>query len=218
MFQPNPKADAYFENARKWQEELIKLREIVSDCPVTEELKWRVPCYTFQNANVVLIHAFKDYCALLFMKGALLKDEEGILFQQTENVQSGRQIRFTSATEIEALKPILKAYIFEAIEVEKAGLKIEHKKTEDFVVVEELQQKFDENPEFKTAFESLTPGRQRAYLLHFSQAQQPKTRFTRIEKYTSRILKGKGLTDCVCGHSKKMPNCDGSHKYYRVER
>jgi uncharacterized protein YdeI (YjbR/CyaY-like superfamily) len=151
------------------------------------------------------------------MKGALLKDEQGILFQQTENVQSGRQIRFTSAAEIEVLKPILKAYIFEAIEVEKSGLKIEHKKMEDFVVVEELQQKFDENPEFKTAFESLTPGRQRAYLLHFSQAQQPKTRLTRIEKYTARILNGKGITDCVCGHSKKMPNCDGSHKFYKVE-
>lgn len=210
----NPKVDPYFENAEKWQDELVLLREIALDCPLEEELKWRVPCYTFHNANVVLIHAFKDYCALLFMKGALLKDEDRILFQQTENVQSGRQIRFTNTHEIEALKPKLTAYIYEAIEVEKAGLKIEHKKTEDFIVVEELKQKFEEDPSFKTAFESLTPGRQRAYLLHFSQAQQPKTRLTRIEKYTTRILNGKGITDCICGHSKRMPNCDGSHKYY----
>ncbi len=214
MNQRNPKVDPYFENAKKWQDEIVLLREIALDCPLEEELKWRVPCYTFHNANVVLIHAFKDYCALLFMKGALLKDEDGILFQQTENVQSGRQIRFTNTAEIEAIKPQLMAYIFEAIEVEKAGIKIEHKKTEDFVVVDELKQKFEEDPTFKTAFESLTPGRQRAYLLHFSQAQQPKTRLTRIEKYTARILNGKGITDCVCGHSKRMPNCDGSHKYF----
>lgn len=209
----NPKVDLYLNKALKWQEELIKLREIVSDCNLIEELKWKVPCYTFQNGNIVLIHAFKEYVALLFMKGALLNDSHGILIQQTENVQSGRQIRFNSLEEIIALESIIKSYIYEAIEVEKEGLKVEMKKMEEYQLPSELQQKFKNDKNFEAAFEKLTPGRKRAYILHFSAPKQSKTRESRIENSTSRILQGKGLNDCVCGLSKRKPNCDGSHKY-----
>ncbi len=208
----NPKVDEYLGKANKWQDELIKLREIVSDCQLVEELKWKVPCYTINGKNIVLIHAFKEYCALLFMKGSLLKDSKNILFQQTDNVQSGRQIRFTNIQEIIDLEADLKAYIFEAIEVEKAGLKIEYKKTEDFEMPEEFQIVLNENQEIKAAFDALTPGRQKGYLLHFSGAKQSATRNSRIENSIDRILKGKGLNDCTCGLSKRMPNCDGSHK------
>lgn len=211
----NPKVDEYLSKVQKWQEELFKLREIVLDCQLTEELKWKVPCYTFRNNNIVLIHAFKEYCALGFFKGALLNDSNGILIQQTENSQSGRQIRFTNLQEIIDAEPILKAYIFEAIEVEKAGLKIDYKKSSEFDVPEEFQNKLDENPVLKTAFEALTPGRQKAYFLHFSAPKQSKTRESRIEKCIELILKGKGLNDCTCGLSKKMPSCDGSHKLIR---
>ena len=208
----NPKVDSYFSEVNKWQDELIKLRQIVFDCNLNEELKWGVPCYDLNGSNIVLIHAFKEYCALLFMKGALLADSNGILIQQTENVQSGRQIRFTSLKEIIDQENTLKAYIFEAIEVEKAGLKIEFKKTEDFTMPEEFQTVLNENQTVKTALEALTPGRQKAYLLHFSSAKQAETRISRIEKSLNRILKGIGLNDCTCGLSKRKPNCDGSHK------
>ena len=209
----NPKVDEFLNNVTKWHDELEKLRAIVLDCQLTEELKWGVPCYTFQKGNIVLIHGFKEYCALLFMKGALLNDSNGILIQQTENVQGGRQIRFNSLKEIEEQEAILKAYIFEAIEVEKAGLKVAHKPHSEYVIPEEFQSKMNENSALKIAFEGLTPGRQRAYILHFSGSKHAKTREARIENYTQRILMGKGLTDCICGLSKRMPNCDGSHKF-----
>jgi len=191
----NPKVDFYFTKAEKWQEELEQLRKIVLECELTEELKWGVPCYTFQKSNIVLIHDFKEYCALLFMKGALLDNANGLLIQQTENVQAARQIRFTNLREIVDNKAILKAYIYEAIEVEKAGLKVELKKTTEYNIPEEFQQKLDESSSLKTAFETLTPGRQRAYLLHFSQPKQAKTREARVEKCIPQILDGKGLND-----------------------
>jgi uncharacterized protein YdeI (YjbR/CyaY-like superfamily) len=191
----NPKVDFYFNKAKKWQEEIEKLRTIVLDCGLTEELKWGVPCYTFQKNNIVLIHVFKEYCALLFFKGVLLKDSKGILIQQTENVQAARQIRFTSIKEIVKMERTLKAYIHEAIEVEKAGLKVELKKTADFKIPEEFQNKLDKNAALKTAFKALTPGRQRAYIFYFSQAKQSKTRESRVEKSIPQILKRKGLDD-----------------------
>jgi len=208
----NPKVDEFLSKTKKWKEEFEKLRSIVLDCELTEEFKWMHPCYTFEKKNIVLIHGFKEYCALLFHKGALLKDANGILIQQTENVQSGRQIRFTNVQEIVEMEAILKAYIYEAIEVEKAGLEVKKKEHKEFIIPEELQNKFDEMPTFQTAFESLTPGRQRAYIMYFSQPKQSKTRESRIEKYIQRIFDGKGLNDCICGLSQKLPNCDGSHK------
>jgi len=191
----NPKVDFYFVKEKKWQEELEKLRTIILDCQLTEELKWGVPCYTFQKSNVVLIHVFKEYCAILFVKGALLKDDYGILIQQTENVQAARQVRFTNVQEIVEMESILKAYIHEAIEVEKAGLKVNYKKATEFSIPDEFQNKLDENPVLDTAFYALTPGRQRAYLLYFSAPKQSKTREARVEKYTQQILNGKGLND-----------------------
>ena len=195
MIEMNPEVDKFIGRAEKWQEEYKKLREIVLGCELTEDLKWGVPCYTLENKNVVLIHGFKEYCAYLFVKGALLQDANGILIQQTENVQSARQVRFANLQEIIDLEPVLKAYIFEAIEVEKAGLKVEMKKTEEYDVPEEFQQKLDADPALKAAFEALTPGRQRAYLYYFSSAKQSKTRDARIEKYMPQILDGKGLND-----------------------
>jgi uncharacterized protein YdeI (YjbR/CyaY-like superfamily) len=195
MNELNPKVDWYFSKAKQWQEELEKLRTIVLDCRLSEELKWGVPCYTFQKKNIVLIHVFKEYCALLFFKGALLKDAKRILIQQTENVQAARQIRFTNVREIVKMKPVLKAYIKEAIEVEKAGWKVNFKKTSDFKIPEEFQNKLDEMPALKNAFEALTPGRQRAYFFYFSQPKQSKTRKERVEKYVRQILNGKGLED-----------------------
>lgn len=191
----NPKVDFYFSKAGKWQEELEQLRTIALDCQLTEELKWGTPCYTHQQKNIVLIHDFKEYCAFLFFKGALLKDTEGILIQQSENVQAARQIRFTNLKEIVEQQSILKAYIYEAIEIEKAGLKVELKKTSEFPVSEEFQKQIDEDPTLKKAFEALTPGRQRAYLLHFSQPKQGKTRESRVENAIPQILDGKGLND-----------------------
>ena len=195
MKRMNPKVDAYLSKAKKWQEEFEKLRMIILDCGLTEELKWGVPCYTFEKRNIVLIHGFKEYCALLFFKGALLNEGKSILIQQTRNVQAARQIRFTNVREIVKLKPILKAYIYEAIEVEKAGLKVSLKKTKEFIVPEEFQNRLAEVPGLKTAFAALTPGRQRAYLLHFSAPKQSKTRESRVEKCLQQILKGKGLND-----------------------
>jgi uncharacterized protein YdeI (YjbR/CyaY-like superfamily) len=191
----NPKVDFFFNNAKQWQEEFEQLRTIVLDCGLTEELKWGVPCYTYQNSNIVLIHGFKEYCAFLFHKGALLKDPVGILIQQTENVQAARQIRFTNIEEIVEMEHILKAYIQEAIEVEKAGLEVEYKETSEFNMPEEFQERLDASPDLKTAFEVLTPGRQRGYLLYFSGAKQSKTRAARVEKYIPQILAGKGLND-----------------------
>ncbi|MEC1550133.1 YdeI family protein [Bacillus rugosus] len=191
----NPKVDEFLSKATKWKEEFEKLRAIVLDCELTEEFKWKHPCYTLNNKNIVLIHGFKDYCALLFHKGALLQDAHGILIQQTENVQAARQIRFTNVQEIDEMETILKAYIREAIEVEKAGLEVDLKKNTEYKIPEELQNKFDEIPALKTAFEALTPGRQRAYILHFSQAKQAKTREARVEKCVQNILDGKGLKD-----------------------
>lgn len=191
----NPKVEFYFTKAAQWQPELEQLRTIVLSCGLTEELKWGVPCYTFQKSNVVLIHWFKDYCALLFHKGALLKDAKGILIQQTENVQAARQIRFTSLGEIKDLEPTVKAYLYEAIEVEKAGLEVEFKKISEFKMPEEFQVKLEEMPALKTAFEALTPGRQRGYLLYFASAKQAKTRAERVQKYIPLILNGKGLED-----------------------
>jgi|ERR1043165_8949980 uncharacterized protein YdeI (YjbR/CyaY-like superfamily) len=195
MNRPNPKVDFFFTKAKAWQEEIKKLRAIALACPVTEELRWGCPCYTSDKKNIVLIHAFKDYCAFLFFKGALLKDEDGILIQQTENVQSSRQIRFTHVREIVQMEPILKAYIREAIAVEKAGLKVKLKKTSEFKMPEEFKKKLDASLALKTAFAALTPGRQRGYLLHFSSAKQSKTREARINKCVPQILKGKGLND-----------------------
>lgn len=191
----NPKVDEFLTKAKKWKPEFEKLREIVLDCGLTEDFKWMHPCYTFDKKNIVLIHGFKEYCALLFHKGSLLQDAQGILIQQTENVQAARQIRFTNVQEIVDMEPILKAYILEAIEVEKAGLEVEFKKTTEFTVPEEFQMKLDQNPALQTAFEGLTPGRQRAYLHYFSEPKQAKTRESRIEKYVQQILDGKGLHD-----------------------
>jgi uncharacterized protein YdeI (YjbR/CyaY-like superfamily) len=191
----NPKVDAFLSKVQKWQEEFKKLRSIVLDCQVTEEFKWGNPCYTYQNSNIVLINGFKEYCALLFFKGALLKDVNGILIQQTENVQVARQIRFTNIGEIEELESILKTYIYEAVEVEKAGLKVNLKKNEEYSIPEEFQNKLDKNPVLETAFKAFTAGRQRAYIFYFSAPKQSKTRETRIEKCIPQILDGKGLND-----------------------
>jgi len=209
----NPSVDAFFNNSKKWNEALEKLRSIVLDCQLVEELKWKHPCYTFKNSNVVIIHSFKEYCAVGFFKGALLNDANGILIQPTENVQAGRQIRFTSLQEVLALENVLRQYIYEAIEVEKSGVKVEMKKSTALIFPEELQVKFEENPAFKTAFFALTPGRQRAYNLYFTGAKLSKTRETRIENYIQQIINGKGISDCTCGLSKKLPYCDGSHKF-----
>lgn len=191
----NPKVDFYFEKEKKWHKEIEQLRTIVLDCGLTEELKWGCPCYTFGESNVVLIHVFKEYCALLFFKGALLHNGNGMLIQQTENVQAARQIRFTNVQEIVKAEKILKAYIYEAIEVERAGLKVQLKKTADFSIPEEFQHRLDKKPALKKAFNALTPGRQRAYIFYFSQPKQSKTREARIEKYLQQILDGKGLDD-----------------------
>lgn len=191
----NPKVDWFLNNAGKWQKEFETLRTIVLACDLTEELKWGQPCYMFEKKNVVLIHGFKEYCALLFFKGALLKDPRAILIQQTGNVQAARQIRFTSVREIIKLKATLKAYVYEAIKLEKAGLKVTFKKTTDLKIPEEFQIKLDGNPGLKKAFYALTPGRQRAYIFYFSKAKQSRTRESRVEKYIDQILVGKGLDD-----------------------
>ncbi|MGG2054837.1 YdeI family protein [Lysinibacillus pakistanensis] len=190
----NPKVDEFISKAKKWQEEYRALRKIVHDCELTEEFKWMHPCYTLNNKNIVLIHGFKEYCALLFHKGALLQDTHGILIQQTENVQAARQIRFTNVQEIVEKEAIIKDYVSQAIAIEKAGLEVALKKDTE-TIPDELQQKFEEEPALKTAFAALTPGRQRAYILYFSQPKQSKTRVSRIEKYIQQILNGKGLND-----------------------
>lgn len=209
----NHELDSFFENAQNWQAEMEELRLIVLDSGLKEELKWKQPCYTHNDKNICIISEFKDNCVLSFIKGALLKDTDNILEKPGENSRSVRFVRFTDKKKIHELAPVLTAYIYEAIEIEKAGLKIEPPKQENQEIPEELTTRFQEKPALKAAFEALTPGRQRAYLMFFSAAKQSKTKFDRIDKYTSRILKGKGMNDCVCGLSKRMPNCDGSHKY-----
>ncbi len=191
----NPKVDFFFSEAEKWQAEFKKLRTIILDCQLTEELKWGCPCYTSQTKNIVLMHGFKEYCAILFFKGALLKDGKGILIQQTQNVQSGRQIRFTNVRDIVEMAPVLKAYVHEAVEVEKAGLKVNLKKTSDFKVPKEFQNELDRNPALREAFDALTPGRQRAYIFYFSQPKLSRTREARVEKCIDLILDGIGLND-----------------------
>jgi uncharacterized protein YdeI (YjbR/CyaY-like superfamily) len=195
MNKMNPKVDGFLRKSKQWQKEFQKLRRIALDCQLTEEMKWLHPCYTFQKSNIVLIHGFKEYCALLFFKGALLKDAHGILIQQTKNVQAGRQIRFANVQQIDKMEPILKAYIHEAIEAEKAGLKVKLKKVTEFKIPQEFQNKLDEMPALKTAFKALTPGRQRAYILYLSSAKQSKTRESRVKKWMRPILNGKGLDD-----------------------
>jgi len=191
----NPKVDEFLSNLKKWQEELGLLRKFVFESELNEDLKWGVPCYTYKNGNVIIIHGFKEYCAILFVKGSLLKDPDGVLIQQTENVQAGRQIRFTNLQEIVEKESIIKSYIQEAIEIEKSGLKVEFKKNSELVFREELQAKFDENPDLKAAFDSLTPGRQKAYNYFFTSAKQSATRMQRVEKFIQKILDGKGMDD-----------------------
>lgn len=189
------KVDAYLKNEKKWQEEQTLLREILLSCGLEEDYKWMHPCYTSDGHNVSLIHAFKEYCAILINKGAMLKDPKNILIQQTKNVQEGRQIRFTNLAEVQKLEKTIKAYIKEAIRLEKSGVKFEYKQTQDFETPQELENKFEEMPRLREAFEELTPGRQRGYLLYFSGAKQSKTREDRIEKYVDHILDGIGLND-----------------------
>ena len=191
----NPKVNFFFNEGKAWREEFVKLRTIILECGLTEELKWGVPCYTFEGSNIVLMHGFKEYCAILFVKGVLLKDSEGVLIQQTENVQSARQIRFTTVGEIAALEATLKAYIHEAVEVEKAGLKVKYKTAAEYTMPEEFINKLEEVPGLQEAFEALTPGRQKGYLYYFSGPKQSKTREARIEKYVPQILDGKGIND-----------------------
>ena len=195
MIRMNPKVDGYLRKTKKWQEELKALRRIILDCPLNEEMKWRHPCYTFQGKNIVLINGFKEYCALLFVKGVLLKDTKGLLVELGENTQAGRVIRFTNVREIAEMETTLKAYIHEAIEVEKSGLKVKLKKTAEYKIPEEFKKKLGEIPALKTAYDALTPGRQRGYLLYFSGAKQSQTRESRVEKCMQQILKGKGLYD-----------------------
>ena len=209
----NLQVDEYLERLQKWSEELEALRSIVLECMLTENIKWGVPCYTYQDTNMLILGSFKEYCCISFFKGVLMSDPHGILTSPGENSQSVRMVKFTNLQEIIKLKPVLKEYIFEAIEVENMGLKVETKKLSDLVFAEELIQVLSQDAVFKTAFEALTPGRQRAYNLFFTAAKQPSTRISRIEKYRQQILNGKGINDCTCGLSKRMPTCDGSHKF-----
>ena len=193
----NPQVDAFLADKEEaaWRDAFTKLRSIALTCPVTEELKWGKPCYEVNGSNVVLMHGFKEYCALLFTKGALLRDPQGLLVQQTKNVQAARQLRFTRAKEVTVRAATIKAYILEAIELEKAGVKVAYKQTEDFEVAPEFQARLDNTPSLKAAFEALTPGRQRGYLLYFAGAKQPATRAARVEKYVRAIYAGQGLQD-----------------------
>ncbi|QNM87007.1 YdeI/OmpD-associated family protein [Polaribacter pectinis] len=208
----NKKVETYLENLTNWHSELKLLRNIALSCNLEEDFKWRNPCYTHQNKNIFLLFNFKEYCGITLFKGALLKDEKSILVQQTENMQSARQLRFKNLEEILENESLIKAYIFEAIEIERLNKKVKTKSVSEFNFPEELTEIFDKNVDFEEAFYSLTPGRQKGYLLFFDKAKQSKTRISRIEKYRNRIFDGKGINDCVCGLSKRMPNCDGSHK------
>jgi uncharacterized protein YdeI (YjbR/CyaY-like superfamily) len=211
----NQKIEDYFNRDQRWLKELLALREIILDCGLEETFKWRGPCYSYEGNNIVLIGGLKDYCLISFVKGALLGDSEKILVQQTENVQSARIIPFSNAETIQKLAATLKAYILEAIEVEKSGLKVAYKNVTDFYIPEELERKFANNSELEKAFNALTPGRQKGYLLYFTSAKQAKTRADRIDKNTQRIMDGYGIQDCTCGLTKRKPNCDGSHKQFK---
>ena len=213
----NPTLNNYFEEAKRWKIELSLLSSIALECGLTEELKWKQPCYTFQGKNICIIGSFKGFSALLFFKGALLDNSHQLLVKAGGNSQAGRQIRFTKPSEINEQTAVIKAVIFEAIEVEKAGLKVESNLKDELILVDEFTSILKENTLLKTAFEKLTPGRQKAYNLFFSAAKQSKTRIERIEKYSQRILDGKGINDCTCGLSKRMPNCDGSHKSLKIK-
>lgn len=208
----NKEVDKYLNGLEKWQDELKNLREIIVACGLEEDFKWMHPSYSHNGKNIVLIHEFKNYCAILFQKGVLLKDSKNILVQQTENTQSARQIRFTNTEQITKLEKTIKEYIKEAVAIEKSGKKVVMEKVSDYETPEELEQKFAENPNFEKAFKKLTAGRQKGYLLHFSEPKQTKTKISRIENNIQRIMDGYGLNDCICGLSKRKPNCDGSHK------
>lgn len=208
----HPAVDNYIEGQQKWKKEISYLRNVINDCMLIEDFKWRVPCYTYQGKNVALINCLKDYCAIAFFKGVLMSDPENILVFAGKNSQVSKLIKFRNIEEVKNLTEVIKAYVFEAIEIEKAGLKVETKKNSDDQIPDELLAAFEKDEKLKQAFQSLTPGRRRAYYLHFGGAKQSKTRVSRIEKYRNRILNGKGFHDCVCGLSKRMPNCDGSHK------
>ncbi|MEN9364221.1 MAG: hypothetical protein RI903_1530 [Bacteroidota bacterium] len=208
----NPSVDPFFMNLKAWREELIVLRSLVLECGLAEELKWGSPCYVQGKSNVVIIQGFKEYCGLMFFKGALMTDEKGLLSKPGEHTQSGRLIRFTSLQQIIDQADILKSYIQEAMDIEQAGLKVVHKQLNEYPVPEELTEIFSKNLALKQAFEGLTPGRQRAYLMHFSEPKQSATRITRIERMEDKIMRGKGMTDCWCGLSQRMPTCDGSHR------
>ncbi len=212
----NPKVDDYFTKVKRWHNELVKLRQICNDCGLTEEFKWRNPCYTFQNKNILFIGELKDSCVLSFIKGSLLNDSNKVLIQQTINSQAVRIVRFTSVNELIDLESILKAYIFEAIEIEKAGLKVDYKKDAEILFPKAILDFLSTDKELKNAIETLTPGRKRGYNIFFSAAKQPNSQVNRILKYRKHILEGKGMNDCICGLSKKMPNCDGSHKFLSI--
>lgn len=209
----HPKVDDFIQRTNQWQDEYLLLQKILLECGLTEELKWGNPCYTFKKSNMMMIAGFKGFIALSFLKGVLLQDTEKLLVAPGENSQSVRYLKFTSVQEITNQLDTIKTYIFESIEVEKAGIKVNKKKSSHLDLIDELKDKMNENQAFKEAFEALTPGRQRGYHLYFSSAKQSKTRIDRIEKYRQRILDGIGIHDCICGQSKRMPNCDGSHKY-----
>jgi uncharacterized protein YdeI (YjbR/CyaY-like superfamily) len=212
MSNKNPQVDEFLERAKKWSTEMSMLRELVLECNLTEEYKWRQPCYALNGKNVVFVNSFKDFCVLAFFKGSLLADPLHVLARAGENTQGMRMIRFTNCEQIQKIEAEIKQYIFEAIEIEKAGLKVPKTDVASPSYPTELEEVFEKNPTLQAAFEQLTPGRQRAYILHFSSAKQTETRLSRIEKLTPRILKGKGIDDCICGLSKRMPSCDGSHK------
>lgn len=210
----NPSVDEHLRNSKKWSKELSLLQEILLECGLTEEFKWRQPCYLFGVTNVCILGSYKEFCSLAFFKGVLLNDAEQLMVSPGVNSQSVKMFKFQSSEEIRELRHLIKSTVFEAIEIEKAGLKVEKDQNNKPQIPEELTAQMEKDPVLKSAFESLTPGRQRAYLIFFEEAKQSKTKVARIEKYIPRILKGKGMNDCICGHSKRMPNCDGSHKYF----
>jgi uncharacterized protein YdeI (YjbR/CyaY-like superfamily) len=210
----NPSVDEHLRNSKKWSKELSLLQEILLECGLTEEFKWRQPCYLFGATNVCILGSYKKFCSLAFFKGVLLNDAEQLMVSPGVNSQSVKMFKFQSSEEIRELRHLIKSTVYEAIEIEKAGLKVEKDQNNKPQIPEELTAKMEKDSVLKSAFESLTPGRQRAYLIFFEEAKQSKTKVARIEKYIPRILKGKGMNDCICGHSKRMPNCDGSHKYF----
>lgn len=211
----NSEVDAFIAKSKKWMEEYLYARKILLACALTEDFKWRAPCYTFNGANVVILNGFKEHFVLGFFKGALLKDKKDMLIKPGEQTQSSRMMKFTSLDDMKQNEAVILSYIKEAIDIEKAGLKVEMKPHDEYEVPEELQMKLNTDKKFKAAFDTLTPGRQRAYYMFIAQAKQAATRVSRVEGCTARIMQGKGLNDCICGHSKRMPICDGQHKFYK---